>query len=289
MRYQLLLMRLHPILPCMFLAACANREEPPPTAESRVADNSGKVVIVDSVVPSDETWETADGIFETFESAVTVKETHFSQLHLIGTGRFSLDRIRAEPGAPSGIRLPVSAGGDQELRYGEGPGGIAGSHSMAVAIATSGHVDSVVSGYMGASRTKKFGSLTAGLMCRASGKERELGAYVARASFGSHGHNTVSFSLSVKKNGTMHSSYPSDVSGKFPLNLEEENVFIELQAVGDSITASCWKVLPTGEKVHLDSLSIRDDSHTSGAAGIFAFARGENSLFFDDIRAVPIP
>lgn len=289
MRSPLSVMRLHPILPCMFLAACANREDPSPIAESRIANDSGKAVIADSVVPSAEKRETADGILETFESAGAVKETHFSQLHLIGAGSFSLDRIPSKPGAPSGIRLPVSAGGDQELRYGEGSGGIAGSHSMAVAIATSGHVDSVVSGYMGASRTKRFGSLTAGLMCRTSGEEREIDAYVAKASFGSYGQNTVSFSLSVMKNGNMHASYPSDVSGEFPLIFEEENVFIELRAVSDSITASCWKVLPTGEKVHLDSLSIRDDSHKSGAVGIFAFARGENSLFFDDIRAVPIP
>lgn len=281
-------MRLLPILPLMFLSACADRAEPLSTKESRDSDGGGKAFIVEPAVHDAARRKPADSVCETFDAGGSLTNTYFSRMHLIGTGRFTTDRIAAVSGAPSGELLPVSAGGDHELCYSEGPGGIAATHSMAVAPATGRHVDSMVSGYMGTALTDTFGGRTAGLMCRASGKGWALDAYVAKAAFGSFGHNTVSFSLSVMKGGRMHSSYTSDRSGKFALIFEEENVFIELRAVGDIITASCWKVQSTGEKMLLDTLTIRDDAYASGAAGIYAFARGDRALYFDDICAAPI-
>lgn len=282
-------MRLLRFLPLMLLPACADRAEPFSTKESRDPDGGGKAAIVESAVHDAAIREPADRVCETFDAGGSLTDTYFSRVHPIGTGRFTTDRMTDVSGSPSGELLPVSAGGDHELCYSEGPGGIAATHSMAVAPATGRHVDSMVSGYVGTALTDTFGGRTAGLMCRASGKGWALDAYVAKAAFGSFGHNTVSFSLSVMKGGRMHASYAADHSGKYALIFEEENVFIELRAVGDNITASFWKVRSSGEKTLLDTLTIRDDAFASGAAGIYAFARGDKALYFDDICAVPIP
>ena len=283
-----IVMRLLPIMPLMLLSACAERAGPFSNKGTHGPDRGGKAAIVEPAVLGAARGQPADRVCETFDAGVSLTDTYFSRVHPMGSGRFAMDRIASVAGAPSGDFLPVSAGGDHELRYSEGPGGIAATHSMAVAPATGRHVDSMVSGYMGTALTDTFGARTAGLMCRASGKGWALDAYVAKAAFGFSGHNTVSFSLSVMKGGRMHSSYTADRSGKFALIFEEENVYIELRAVGDIITASCWKVQATGEKVLLDTLTIRDDAYTSGAAGIYALARGDKALYFDDICAAPI-
>lgn len=282
-------MRLLRFLTLMFLPACADRAEPFSTKESRDQNGGGKAAIVEPAVHDAARREPADRVCETFDTGGSLTDTYFSQEHPIVSGRFTTDRMAAVSGAPSGELLPVSAGGDHELCYSESPGDIDAAHSMAVAPATDHHVDSVVSGYMGTALTGTFGGRTAGLMCRSSGKGWALDAYIVKAAFGSSGHNTVSFSLTAMKGGRIHPSYTADRSEQFALIFEEENVFIELRAVGDIITASCWKVQSTGEKILLDTLTMRHVAYASGAAGIYAFARGDKALFFDDICAVPIP
>lgn len=233
-------MRGSPILLFIFLSGCAHRTEPFVEKERSEPETGAKEAIVEKAIQDAPRKEPANTFIETFDAGESLTDTVFSRVHLIGTGRFTMDRIEAHSGAPSDESLPVSAGGDRELCYSEGPDGIAGTHSMAVAPTTAGNVDSLVSGYMGTRLADKFGGRTAGLMCRSSGKGWAIDAYVARATFGSFGHNSVSFSLSAMKRGIIKAQNTSDRSEKFDLNFNEENVFIELHAAGDIITAQCW-------------------------------------------------
>lgn len=277
--------RLFCLFSCMSAIGCSDPSAVQPVLPF-AADSGGSKESIENAMLSDKAEVTDRNSFvETFDRVLAMSDTCFSEVHLVGSGRFEIDSISEVPGAPGGELLPVSDDGDKEVRYYEGDGGIAGSHSMAVAPSTSGYFDSCVSGFLGASLTDVvFGSRTAGLMCRASGDGWAQSAYVAKVSFGSAKNEKVSFQLSLMKKGVIHADNVADRSGSFPFNFATENIYVELRSIGDQISASFWRVDGSGEKELLSKLSIEDGTLRSGGIGIYAFSRGDKSVFFDDIE-----
>ncbi len=278
-------LRLLVLFPYIFLIGCMNPLRNPPVLSATASGGDGKVVIADPIPSVKSSADQTNDFDESFDRAKSMTETCFSEVHPIGTGRFEIDSLSGVAGAPTGESLPVSGGLDKELRYFEGEGGIAGSHSMAVAPFTAGYVDSCVSGFLGASvASEVFGSRTAGFIIRARGNGWAQDAYVATVSFGFGKNDKVSCHLALMKKGVIQKDNVSDHSGTYPLDYGTENVFLELKAIGDQITATFWRVDGSGQKEPLTTLSIQDDTLQAGGDGVFAFCRGNKSVFFDDIR-----
>lgn len=221
---------------------------------------------------------------ETFDSATSMTNTHFSTTYLGGTGQFVPHTMSGVVNAPTSDQLPVSVGGDKELRYaGTGSG-------WAIAPETSNYQDSFISGYAGTALTSTYGTRYANLLTRANPNTRGLDAYVSSVSFGSFGHNTVSFHLQLMKNGLRHADYISASSYRHSINFTTENIYFEMTSIGDQISSSYWKVDSAGNKSFMTSLSFEDSTFSLGANGIGArAAQVGQAIYIDDINVEQIP
>jgi hypothetical protein len=126
-------------------------------------------------------------------------------------------------------------------------------------------------------------------MTRISDDSLRLNGYASHAGFGTFGPNTVTSNLIRMTNGVI-SGEPSDTSDTFAINMDSSNLHLEMESIGDFITASYWGVMEGGGHPFLTTLSIQDSMFTSGGVELFGFADGsEKSIFFDDIQVVQIP
>lgn len=227
---------------------------------------------------------------EDFEGEFGASDSLFSDIYRSGSGQFVHDDLSEIANSPAGAQIPISRGGDRELRYFEGDGGIAGGHSMIVSPSTSNFSDSLISGYVGFSFDSIIGGVNGGFMSRVSGFGSQRSGYVASVVFHAFGPNTVAFGLGEMIQGVVGGGVGfSLVSGGHALDFSEENVYIELLTEGDLVEASFWRVEQDGERSFLETLAASDTSYRDGANGLYAFARGENSVLFDDVSVLQIP
>jgi len=125
-------------------------------------------------------------------------------------------------------------------------------------------------------------------MTRISDDSLGLNGYASHAGFGTFGPNTGTFNLIRMTNGVI-SGGPSDTSDTSAINMDSSNLHLEMESIGDFITASYWGVMEGGGHPFLTTLSIQDSMFTSGGVGLFGFADGsEKSIFSDDIQVVQI-
>lgn len=228
---------------------------------------------------------------ETFDTSGSLGASHLSRTYMAGSGTYAVSPLDATMGAPTNTALSVSAGGDNELRYFEGAGGIAGTHSYAVTPDTFEYTvqDATVKASVGIGVNDSFGGHTAGVMSRVSGNSWGLNGYVASVNHYGTG-STVSFGLSYMVGGVIHADYILATGGSFAFDYQTENLLIELTTSNNLITASLYKETTVG-MTHLSTISALDSTYASGVTGVFSFVRGTNSIFFDDVQVstVPVP
>jgi|GEM_PF-7026274 len=94
------------------------------------------------------------------------------------------------------------------------------------------------------------------------------------------------------RNGLASANYPYTQSVLFPINCNENNLHLNVSAVGDEITARAWKVYalngavvetpivlnPGAENEYI--IKLIDTMFQSGTAGLQACTACNNSIFF---------
>lgn len=220
---------------------------------------------------------------ETFDGINSIADTHFPNIYLSGGGIYALDTLSVSQGAPINSDLPISSGGDKEFRYYEGDS-IAGSHSYATTSEFEIYNTVTIAGYVGAGITSTFGGRSSGLMARVTGSGVERNGYLASVFYS---NTDASFAISRLDKGIVKSLVIHTSAISF--DSKNENFYIELALLNDSITASLWKIPSNQEKTLITTLIANDDTYSSGGIGLYGFTRSSNSIFFDDITVTTPP
>lgn len=228
-----------------------------------------------------------------------------------GGTAFTREPLTVAQGAPNTTPpLPINAGGDLEGRYAEVTVG-GGSYALTTpeVVLENGGIRAFVA--IGA--PDPFGSQSGGVLVRASVNPNPpfgtgVNGYTAEIARNGGG-NPPLFYLARWRDGVIT---PSDifVSVPFAADFSQENYLIALQAEADLLVARLWRVRAEAGAVVIEpvvlpgggnTISARDDELRAGRLGVHAFARGQNSVFFEDVqigtpadrpgtlRAVPLP
>ena len=228
--------------------------------------------------------------------------TLFPDLLLTGNTAFTREELSTALGAPSTIPpLPINAGGDLEGRFAEVTLG-SGSYALTADTPENRLEDAALRGYVAIGNPDPFGGQTVGFLLRANIEPHPpfgtgLNAYTAEIVHNG-GQTSASVYLSRWRNGVIR---PPDLlaSAAFPIDLANENYRIEFRVEGDLLSVRLWRVTAAGGSVVLapiplgtgpggsaNLLTARDSELTAGRAGLSAFARGGNSVFWDDVELV---
>ena len=233
----------------------------------------------------------ANALVENFdEPGATWANTSFSTIIPSGGGTFERQALSTALGAPNTTpALPVNSGGDLEGRYYEA----ATAPTWSFAVTTGSFTDATIDGYFGFGVVVPFGVPSMGLLLRESGKSTaSVNGYLATMGLGgaiSPFANSGSFSIQRITNGI---GQLLATSGNFGTNQANSNYHLRFSANGSALTASVSQLQVIGGalvEVPISVLTATDSGLTSGAAGVSAFARGQQSIFFDDISVVPEP
>jgi hypothetical protein len=207
--------------------------------------------------------------------------------------------------------LPINAGGDLEGRLYELTLGGSG-YALTADMAENQLSDCAVRGFVAIGAPDPFGSQSVGLLIRASVNPNPpfgtgLNAYTAQVI--RNGNGDVSFMLARWRDGVIT---PPDVFANVPFvaSFAQENYLIALHAEGDALLARLWRVRvqsgslvvepvllaqsPNGKPTN--TIGARDGELVSGRIGVDGFARGGNSVFWEDVqlglppdRLAPLP
>ena len=224
------------------------------------------------------------------EAGTTWANTRFSNIIPSGGGTFERQSLSTALGAPNTSPvLPVNAGGDLEGRYYEASLAITSSY----AVTTGTFTDATIDGYFGFGIVVAFGAPSMGLLLRESGNSSfPVNSYLATLGLGgpiAPFSNSGNFSIQRITNGV---GQVLATSGNFGTTQANSNYHLTFSAIGSTLTASVSQVrVVEGALVEtpITLLTATDFGLTSGAAGVSAFARGQQSIFFDDISVVPEP
>ncbi len=206
---------------------------------------------------------------------------------------FVRETVQAATGAPNTApALPINVGGDKECRYYEADYAPSHAYALMTGISENDFADGVIDGTIAAAMPVPWGSRDAGFVLRAQEGGNGMNCYFA--CFYNYVGNTGHFAISRLNNGIGQTLLDSD---DFPVDLQSENYRIRFRADGTMLTAWLWRVhvvdgavvetpidLNASEPGVQNVISAEDDELSSGRAGLFAFARGENSVFFDDVH-----
>ena len=242
-----------------------------------------------------------DVAFEDFDApGSSWAQTIFSDVLAPPTNGLSREVLTVGQGAPDTFPpLPIAAGGDLEGRVFEVM--VAGGSPFALMADEPENVfrDGAIRAVVAFGVTSSFGDQAAGVLLRArvgagppSGSH--LHAYTAEiVRSGSVGI----FVLARWANGVITADTVFAES-KFPMgNPALENFLIELRAVGTRLDASLWRISASAGRVVTapvilagglgplsNQFAATDEALASGRAGLHAFVRSTNNVFFDDAR-----
>lgn len=236
------------------------------------------------------------------EAGTTWANTRFSNIIPSGGGTFERQSLSTALGAPNtSPALPVNAGGDLEGRYYEAT--LAATSSYAVT--ANSFTDATIDGYLGYGVVTSFGAPSMGFVLRESGNSIALvNGYSARIGIsGPIPNYSSSGALTISRivNGVVTSANIFATSLAFGMNEATENYHLTFSAIGSTLTASVFRIQAVGGalvETPIDlqsaagvqsSITATDSALTSGAAGLNAFVRGSQSIFYDDISVVPEP
>ncbi len=235
------------------------------------------------------------GGFESFdEVGSSWSNTFFPNEQIFGDGIFVREALGPGLGAPTtNPPLPINQGGDKEGRYFEQT--LAGTHCTTFSEEVL--CDVLVDGYLAIGFPDPFGGRNVGFILR-SGSTPLPTAYVAEIAHNSG--TTARLHISLMCNHLIHASTVLASSEPFPVDLSNENYRLAFRAAGTQLTAELWRVSVSGgsileEPIDLlaasgiqNVLSATDGTLVQGSVGVFAFARGDNSVFFDDVQVTDL-
>ena len=232
------------------------------------------------------------------EPGTTWAATIFPDEFIPGGAAFTREELSSALGAPdTSPALPINAGGDLEGRYAE-VSLSGGSFALGADTPANRFEDAALRGFLAIGNPDPFGGQTVGFLLRASVDPNPafgsgLDAYTAEIV-----HNQGSTALLVLarwRNGVITAA-DTFATASFPVDLAAENYLLEFRVQGDLLTARLWRVTASNGSLAIDpiplgagpgrpanSLVARDSELTSGRAGVSAFARGGNSVFWDDV------
>lgn len=273
----------------------------------------------------------AGAVLETFDQGGSdLSSSRFATVFTSGGGTFAREALGPSSGAPNTAPpLPVSRGGDKELRYFEDLNiDVAATSGWAVTPARPENIleNATIDGYIGA-----FGDLDAGFVLNFAGTvpgavgdtRGYLAGFrvltdpsIAYLGFGRLEHGVTTEISTVAGNR---------ISQPFPIDLEHENYHLSFTANGGELTASLWRVMVVGgavveEPIDLlaaagvqntmsatdgrlmwnpdfdpsdpDTFLIPDPTYevfADGRAGLRAFARNGDEVYFDDVSIATVP
>jgi hypothetical protein len=218
----------------------------------------------------------------------------------LGGSTLTREPLTVAQGAPDTVpALPINAGGDLEGRLFEITAG-GGSFALTEDTPENQLTDGAVRGFVAIGAPDPFGGQTVGLLVRASINPNPpfgtgLNAYVAQIV--RNGPGAVSFALARWRDGVITAA---DVFANVPFvaNFPQENYLIALHAEGDMLLARLWRVradagalviepVPLGTSPNgklSNTIVAHDGELAAGRVGVDGFARGGNSVFWDDVQ-----
>lgn len=225
-------------------------------------------------------------VTEAFETDFSASLFGGKQL-LVGSGRFVTELPVAGPGTPDSVpALPVGAAGDKVVRYYEAGPDLAFTHSIALTspLPEVPHAFQQIGGYI-AIRATGFGSPSGGLLLRASETpSSSVNGYVATINAASPSFATLSLCRItdgiINQQGVLRTTVLS-------ADFDRDNFRVLLTAAGNQITAEFWQVRVVNGAIvetKVAPLTATDTTYPQGGrAGLYAFSRGNNAVYFDDV------
>lgn len=233
------------------------------------------------------------------EPGTSWSATLFPDELILGGTVLTREPLTLAQGAPdTDPPLPINAGGDLEGRLFELTFGGSG-YALTADVPENQVTDGAVRAFVAIGAPDPFGGQSVGLLVRASINPNPpfgsgLNAYTAEVI--RNGNGAVSFALARWRDGVIT---PPDVFANVPFvaSFAQENYVIALHAEGDRILARLWRVrvdtgalviepvtLGLGPSGPTNTIVARDGELASGRFGVDGFARGANSVFWDDIQ-----
>lgn len=236
--------------------------------------------------------------FEDFDApGSSWAQTIFPDVHAAASNGLSREFLTVDQGAPVTFPpLPIAAGGDLEGRVFEAM--VPGGNPFALMANTPENVfrDGGIRAVVGFGVPDSFGSQEANVLLRARvGAGPGPGSHLFAYSAGIVRQGSVGiFVLARWNDGVITSAF---AESKFSMgNPMLENFLIQLRAVGTRLDASLWRITAGAGRIVLtpvvlggglgpfsNQLAATDDTLASGRAGLHAFVRATNSVFFDDV------
>jgi hypothetical protein len=229
----------------------------------------------------------------------TMAGTLFPDVISFGGGTFERQILAAGMGAPNTLPpLPINDAGDKEARYFEV--GFAPASSALTADLPENIVrNQVIDGYVGIAYFEESGSRHVGFVLRADATP-ELNAYRAAIT---HLPDTGAAVLTIVRvrDGVVTPPDSFVTSQEFVVDPDVENYRLVFSAQGDTLSASLSRVTAAGGAIvetPIDlladpgvqsTLTATDAELRRGRAGLSAFARGDDSVFFDNVTLSPAP
>ena len=244
--------------------------------------------------PSPPTW------FEDFdERGTTWAETIFPEVH---GGPFSREPLTTFQGALDTVPpLPISAGGDLEGRNVDAP---SGSFALAANVPANRFENGGIRGYVAFGIRSSFGSQSVGFLLRSSINPSPpfgsgLNAYMAYVDRSTATNAT--FTLARWRDGVVTWD---DVlaSTEITIHPSRENLLLEFEVQGEQLAARLWRVSAVAGRLVIAPVALapapgvlgnllwaEDGELALGRAGVHAFTRSSNSVFFDDVLVKVAP
>lgn len=242
----------------------------------------------------------APALTESFEApGTTWSATIFPDEFLLGAA-LSREPLSVGLGAPNtSPALPINAGGDLEGRYYETGLAATGGYALTADVPSNQLTDVALRGYVAIGNPDPFGSQSISFLLRANVTPRPIGpprlnAYTATINRNGPGFATLSL---ARWNDGVIAAGDVFVSGGFPVDFANENYLLEFRVQSTILLARLWRVTADQGQIRVDPIVLgqgtglmtnwlwaRDGELTQGRAGVRGFARGGNSVFWDDLR-----
>lgn len=238
-------------------------------------------------------------IFEKFNQAGNDwTATQMSQL-ILPSAASAVERvvIPAGLGAPNtSPALPINEGGDKEGRFFESGGVFGASYALTPPGSGTNITDGSIDGYVAFGVTDLTGTRSAGMLLRATEALGNVTGYIAILNHSSN--NTGTLSISVVRNGVIQGPDVLVTSESFPMTPGVENYHLHFTANGGELIARLNRVEVIAGSVVESRIDLRPEAGVqdsiiavhheflSGRAGVRAFTRSTNSVFFDEVDIV---
>jgi hypothetical protein len=230
--------------------------------------------------------------FEDFdERGTTWAATIFPE---VNAGSYSREPLTTALGAPDTVPpLPINAGGDLEGRYVEA---LASTFTLAANEPANRFEDGGIRGYLGFGVTSSFGSQSVGFLLRASINPSPpfgsgLNAYTAYVDRSTA--TQAILHLARWRDGVVTDVF---ASADITVHPGQENLLLEFEVQGSYLAARLWRVTAVSGRLVTAPVALapapgvlgnllwaEDGELVRGRAGVHAFTRSSNSVFFDDV------